>query len=55
MQIQDLNDLRQDMRFQADAMRREAERMAQLRPDEADNLRRIADRLDVYRRDFLHD
>ena len=55
MQIQDLDDLRRDMRAKAEEMRQEADRLAAAKPEEAALLRRIAERLDVYMRDFLRD
>ncbi|MFM2041915.1 MAG: hypothetical protein RLY86_491 [Pseudomonadota bacterium] len=55
MLIQDLDDLRRDMQAKAAEMREEARRLEDARPDEAMNLVRIADRLDVYMRDFLRD
>jgi hypothetical protein len=53
MTIQDLNDLRQDILIKADEMQAEAARLEQSQPEEAANLRRIADRLAVYMRDYL--
>ncbi|OYQ32410.1 hypothetical protein CHU95_16550 [Niveispirillum lacus] len=53
MSIQDLNDLRRDILFKADEMQAEAARLEATKPEEAANLRRIADRLAVYMRDYL--
>ncbi|MBP7338207.1 hypothetical protein [Niveispirillum sp.] len=53
MTIQDLNDLRRDILVKADEMQVEAARLEASKPDEAANLRRIADRLAVYMRDYL--
>lgn len=53
MSIQDLNDLRRDILLKADEMQEEAIRLENIRPDEAANLRRIAERLTVYMRDYL--
>ncbi|HYE48282.1 MAG TPA: hypothetical protein VEB20_01735 [Azospirillaceae bacterium] len=55
MTIQDLDDLRRDMLGKATEMREEADRLERERADEAENLRRIAARLEVYVRDFLKD
>lgn len=53
MTIQDLNDLRRDILVKADEMQAEAARLEATKPEEAANLRRIADRLAVYMRDYL--
>ena len=53
LDIQDLDDLRRDMLLKAREMRDEAERIAASSPQDADNLHRIAARLEVYVRDFL--
>lgn len=53
MSIQDLNDLRRDILVKADEMQAEAARLEATKPEEAANLRRIADRLAVYMRDYL--
>lgn len=53
MSIQDLNDLRRDILLKADEMQEEAVRLEGVRPEEAANLRRIADRLTIYMRDYL--
>lgn len=53
MTIQDLNDLRRDILVKADEMQAEAARLERTCPEEAANLRRIADRLSVYMRDYL--
>ncbi len=53
MTIQDLNDLRRDILSKADEMQAEAAGLEATRPDEAANLRRIADRLVIYMRDYL--
>lgn len=53
MGIEDLDDLRRDMLAKAAEMRAEAERVAPDQPVEAAHLRRIADRLEVYMRDYL--
>lgn len=53
MTIQDLNDLRRDILSKADEMQAEAATLEATRPDEAANLRRIADRLVIYMRDYL--
>ncbi|MFV3128318.1 hypothetical protein [Niveispirillum sp. KHB5.9] len=53
MTIQDLNDLRRDILVKADEMQAEAGRLEATKPEEAANLRRIADRLAVYMRDYL--
>ncbi|MFV3074151.1 hypothetical protein [Niveispirillum fermenti] len=53
MTIQDLNDLRRDILLKADEMQAEAARFERSKPDEAANLRRIADRLAIYMRDYL--
>lgn len=53
MTIQDLNDLRRDILVKADEMQVEAARLEASKPEEAANLRRIADRLAIYMRDYL--
>ena len=53
MTIQDLNDLRRDILIKADQMQAEALRLQATKPEEAANLRRIADRLAVYMQDYL--
>jgi len=53
MPIQDLNDLRRDILSKADEMQDEAARLEAVHPEEAANLRRIADRLAIYMRDYL--
>lgn len=53
MTIHDLNDLRRDILVKADEMQAEAARLEDSRPEEAANLRRIADRLAIYMRDYL--
>jgi hypothetical protein len=53
MTIQDLNDLRRDILIKADEMQAEAARLEVTKPEEAANLRRIADRLAIYMRDYL--
>lgn len=53
MTIQDLNDLRRDILMKADQMQVEAMRLEETKPEEAANLRRIADRLAIYMRDYL--
>lgn len=53
MTIQDLNDLRRDILLKADEMQAEAALLERSKPGEAANLRRIADRLAIYMRDYL--
>ncbi|QJE72333.1 hypothetical protein HHL28_03775 [Aerophototrophica crusticola] len=53
MSIEDLEDLRRDLLAKSAEMRSEAERVAPDQPEEAAHLRRIADRLEVYMRDYL--
>lgn len=52
--IDDLHDLRRDMLHKAAEMKQEAVRMDMNdRPDDAANLRRIAERMIAYTQDFL--
>lgn len=52
--IDDLHDLRRDMLHKAAEMKQEAARMDMNdRPDDAANLRRIAERMIAYTNDFL--
>jgi hypothetical protein len=53
MNILDLDDLRRDMLEKADEMRCEAMRLDECKPEDAENLRRIAERLEEYMRDYL--
>ncbi|WP_162937436.1 hypothetical protein [Indioceanicola profundi] len=53
MLIRNLDDLRRDMRARTQDMRKEAAKLATLKPENAHTLRLIADRLDAHMRDYL--